>query len=103
MDIKVLGPGCAKCQQTEKVVKEAVAEAGVSATVEKVTDIRKIAEYGVFGTPAVVVDGEVKMRRQGPEQARCKEMDIQIITGSKDLMEGDPTWKTNAVLRTMRS
>ena len=60
MDIKVLGPGCAKCQQAEKVVKEAVAESGVSATVEKVTDIRKIAEYGVFGTPAVVVDGEVK-------------------------------------------
>jgi small redox-active disulfide protein 2 len=60
MDIKVLGPGCAKCQQTEKVVKEAVAESGVSASVEKVTDIRKIAEYGVFGTPAVVVDGEVK-------------------------------------------
>ena len=60
MDIKVLGPGCAKCQQAEKVVKEAVAESGVSATVEKVTDIRKIAEYGVFGTPAVVVDGDVK-------------------------------------------
>ncbi len=60
MDIKVLGPGCPKCQQTEKVVKDAVAEAGVQATVEKVTDILKIGEYGVFGTPAVVVDGEVK-------------------------------------------
>lgn len=60
MDIKVLGPGCAKCQQTEKIVKEAVAEAGVAATVEKVTDLMKIAGYGVFGTPAVVVDGEVK-------------------------------------------
>jgi len=60
MDIKVLGPGCAKCQQAEKIVKEALAESGVSATVEKVTDIRKIAEYGVFGTPAVVVDGDVK-------------------------------------------
>jgi small redox-active disulfide protein 2 len=60
MDIKVLGPGCAKCQQTEKIVKEAVAEAGVTATVEKVTDLMKIAGYGVFGTPAVVVDGEVK-------------------------------------------
>ena len=60
MDIKVLGPGCAKCQQTEKIVKEAVTEAGVTATVEKVTDLIKIAGYGVFGTPAVVVDGEVK-------------------------------------------
>ena len=60
MDIKVLGPGCPKCQQTEKIVKEAVAEAGVEAQIEKVTDTMEIAGYGVFGTPAVVVDGEVK-------------------------------------------
>ncbi len=60
MEIKVLGPGCPKCQQTEKVVKEAIAEAGVTADIEKVTDTMKIAGYGVFGTPAVVVDGEVK-------------------------------------------
>ena len=60
MDIKVLGPGCAKCEQTEKIVREAVAETGVSADVEKVTDAMQIAGYGVFGTPAVVVNGEVK-------------------------------------------
>ena len=60
MDIKVLGPGCPKCSQTEKVVKEAVAEVGVEAQIEKVTDAMEIAGYGVFGTPAVVVDGEVK-------------------------------------------
>jgi hypothetical protein len=42
MDIKVLGPGCAKCQQTEKVVKEAVAEAGVDATVGHVTDTMEL-------------------------------------------------------------
>ena len=60
MDIKVLGPGCPKCQQTEKIVKDAVAESGIEVTVEKVTDVMEIAGYGVFGTPAVVVDGEVK-------------------------------------------
>lgn len=60
MEIKVLGPGCAKCQQVEKVVKEAVAEAGVAADIEKVSDLMKIAMHGVFGTPAVVIDGEVK-------------------------------------------
>jgi len=60
MEIKVLGPGCPKCEQTLKIVQEALAEAGVSADVEKVTDAMKIAGYGVFGTPAVVVDGEVK-------------------------------------------
>ncbi len=60
MDIKILGPGCPKCNQTEKIVKEAVAESGIEANVEKVTDLMKIASYGVLGTPAVVVDGEVK-------------------------------------------
>ncbi len=60
MEIKVLGPGCPRCQQTMQQVEKAVVETGVDATVEKVTDVLKIAEYGVFGTPAVVVDGEVK-------------------------------------------
>jgi len=60
LDIKVLGPGCPKCQQTEKVVQEAVAESGVNAQIEKVTNILDIARYGVLGTPAVVVDGQVK-------------------------------------------
>ena len=69
MDIKVLGPGCAKCQQTEKIVKEAIAESGVTATVEKVTDVMEIAGYGVFGTPAVVVDGEVKSVGKIPKKA----------------------------------
>jgi small redox-active disulfide protein 2 len=60
MDIKILGPGCVNCQKVEKLVREAVAEVGVAANIEKVSDIMKIAKYGVFGTPAVVVDGEVK-------------------------------------------
>ena len=72
MDIKVLGPGCPKCQQTEKVVKEALAEAGVNATVEKVKDTLKIAEYGVFGTPSVVVDGEVKSVGKIPTKEEVK-------------------------------
>jgi small redox-active disulfide protein 2 len=68
MDIKVLGPGCPKCEQTEKVVREAVAEAGVSADVEKVKDAMKIAGYGVFGTPAVVIDGDVKCVGKIPQK-----------------------------------
>jgi small redox-active disulfide protein 2 len=60
MEIKILGPGCAKCHQVEKIVKEAVDEAGVDAAVEHVTDFKKIAEYGVFSTPSVVVNGQVK-------------------------------------------
>lgn len=69
MDIKVLGSGCAKCAQAEKVVREAVAEAGVNAEIEKVTDVMKIAGYGVFGTPAVVIDGDVKSVGKIPSKA----------------------------------
>ena len=72
MDIKVLGPGCSKCKQTEKVVNETVAESGVNAKVEKVTDLMKIAGYGVFGTPAVVVNGEVKCVGKIPTKEEVK-------------------------------
>jgi small redox-active disulfide protein 2 len=60
MEIKVLGPGCIRCEQVEKLIKEALTEASMGATVDKVKDFKKIASYGVFGTPAVVIDGEVK-------------------------------------------
>ncbi len=72
VDIKILGPGCPKCQQTEKIVQEVVKEAGVSATVEKITDIMEISGYGVFGTPAVVVDGEVKSVGKIPKAEEIK-------------------------------
>jgi small redox-active disulfide protein 2 len=72
MEIKVLGPGCRKCRETEKIVSEAVAEAGVAAEIEKVTDLMKIAGYGVLGTPAVVVDGEVKSVGKVPKKEEVK-------------------------------
>lgn len=72
MDIKVLGPGCPRCQQTEQIVKEALSEAGVEATVEKVTDTMEIAGYGVMGTPAVIVDGKVKSVGKIPNKEDIK-------------------------------
>lgn len=60
MEIKVLGPGCAKCTEVEKIMTAATAEAGVTATIEKVSDFQQIAKHGVFSTPAVVIDGQVK-------------------------------------------
>jgi len=60
MEIKVCGPGCAKCHEAERLVNEAVTEAGVEATIEKVTDFNAIAGYGVFSTPAVIIDGQIK-------------------------------------------
>ena len=69
MDIKVLGPGCPRCKKTESIVMDALAEANVAANVEKVTDVMKIASYGVLGTPAVIVDGEVKSVGKIPTKA----------------------------------
>jgi len=61
MDIKILGPGCPKCHTLEKNAREAVKELSLDAKVSKVTDINEIASYGVFITPGLVVDGEVKL------------------------------------------
>ncbi len=72
MDIKVLGPGCPKCQETERLVREVVAESSVDAKIEKVTDLMKIAGYGVFGTPAVVINGEVKSVGKIPKKEEIK-------------------------------
>jgi len=72
MEIKILGPGCPKCKQAEDLVKAMVAETGVDANVEKVSDLMEIAGYGVFGTPAVVVDGEVKSVGKIPTKEEIK-------------------------------
>jgi small redox-active disulfide protein 2 len=60
MDIKVLGTGCPKCNELEKLVKDVLAEAGIAANVEKVSDLQEIARLGVFSTPGLVVDGKIK-------------------------------------------
>jgi len=60
MEIKVLGPGCANCQTMEEMTKTAVQELGLSATVEKVTDIAEIARHGILTTPGLIVNGKVK-------------------------------------------
>ncbi len=59
MDIKILGSGCAKCQQLEANTVTALADLGLDADIEKVTDPAEIASWGVMSTPALVVDDEV--------------------------------------------
>ncbi|MFC3099709.1 thioredoxin family protein [Altererythrobacter lauratis] len=58
-DIKVLGPGCKRCQTTEEMVKAAASELGIEATVEKITDYAEMAKYGIASTPGIVIDGKV--------------------------------------------
>ncbi len=72
MEIKILGPGCAKCNKTEKLVREVIEEAGIDATVEKVSDMMQIASYGVFGTPSVIIDNEVKCSGKVPKKNDIK-------------------------------
>ncbi len=59
--IQVLGTGCPKCEKLKKNAEEAVRQAGIEATVEKVTDINVITGFGVMMTPALAIDGEVKL------------------------------------------
>ena len=60
MKIQILGSGCAKCKLLEQHAREAVAELGLPAEVEKISDIETIVEMGVMTTPALAIDGVVK-------------------------------------------
>ncbi|PKQ63610.1 thioredoxin family protein [Labilibaculum filiforme] len=66
MEIKVLGTGCSKCKSLEKATQEAVALAGVEATITKVEDIVEIMNFGVMTTPALVIDGEIVVKGKVP-------------------------------------
>ena len=57
--VKILGSGCAKCNQLEAVTKEALQQLGMDTTIDHITDFSQIAAYGVMTTPALVVDGKV--------------------------------------------
>jgi small redox-active disulfide protein 2 len=73
-DIKVLGPGCAKCKELYKQTELAIKETGLDATLEKITDIQEITGFGVMMTPALVVDGQVKICGKVPAFDQLKEM-----------------------------
>lgn len=66
MRIDILGTGCPKCRQTAEAVRQAVEQAGVDATIRKIEDIREIVKYRVLMTPAVAVDGQVKISGKVP-------------------------------------
>ena len=74
MKIEILGTGCAKCRATEKIVKKAVEELGIQAEVVKVEDLQDIINRGVMMTPAVVVDGEVKIVGHQPNVEEIKKI-----------------------------
>jgi len=70
---EVLGTGCPKCKKTAQRIEEAIKETGAEANIEKVEDPNDIAERGVMMTPAVAVDGEIKVSGAVPSVDDIKE------------------------------
>ena len=68
MKIEILGTGCPKCKKLNELVEEAINELVMSAEIIKVTDINKIIDYGVMVTPALVIDGNVKVAGKIPNK-----------------------------------
>ncbi len=69
MDIKVLGTGCQKCKQLYEQAEKAVQELGIPATLTKVEKLNEIMAFKVLMTPALVIDGEVKVAGRLPNEA----------------------------------
>lgn len=74
MDLKILGTGCSKCKKLEEVTKAAADELGIQYNIEKVTEVDKIMTYSVMSTPALVVDGKVKVAGRVPTVEDLKKM-----------------------------
>jgi small redox-active disulfide protein 2 len=66
--IKILGTGCPKCQSMTNVVKDAISENNIDATIEKVEDIMEIMKYNVMTTPALVIDDVITIKGRVPSK-----------------------------------
>lgn len=74
MEVKVLGPGCAKCKTTFQVIEKVIKENNLDVKLTKVDDIMEMMSYNIMTTPAVVVDGEAKMKGQVPSESDVKRL-----------------------------
>ena len=72
MKIEILGVGCTKCKNAEKIVRKVVEELGVDADIVKVEDLQEIMNRGVMMTPAIFIDGEVKVVGRVPSMDELK-------------------------------
>jgi small redox-active disulfide protein 2 len=72
--LQVLGTGCPKCKKLMEMTVQAVKELGIEADVTKVDDINEILKFGVMMTPALVIDGEVKVSGRVPRPEEIKQM-----------------------------
>jgi len=74
MKIQILGSGCAKCRQLTAVAEQAAQDLGLQYELEKVTDIKRYADFGIMFTPALVVDGTVKLSGRVPSLDETKKL-----------------------------
>lgn len=79
MQIKILGPGCARCHQLEEATKEVVKELGIEASIEEVKDIKKIMEYPILTTPGLVVNEELVCSGRVPTKAEVSQFIINAL------------------------
>jgi small redox-active disulfide protein 2 len=79
MNIKILGPGCARCHQLEKTTREVVKELGIDATVEEVKDMSKIIAYNILTTPGLVIDEQVVSSGKLPAKAEVTQLIINAL------------------------
>jgi small redox-active disulfide protein 2 len=72
MDVKVLGPGCAKCKKLYEATEKAIGHTGVAATLTKVEKLDEIMAFDIMSTPALVIDGVVKSSGRIPSAAELE-------------------------------
>jgi small redox-active disulfide protein 2 len=80
MNIKILGTGCARCNQLENITKEVLKELGIDIQIDHVTDIKKIMEYPILTTPGLVIDEDLVLAGRVPSKAEV----TNIITTALD-------------------
>ncbi|MBN1376284.1 MAG: TM0996/MTH895 family glutaredoxin-like protein [Dehalococcoidia bacterium] len=79
MNIKVLGPGCAKCQNLEKTVKDVVTTLKLDIQVEEVKDMQKIMKYPILMTPGLVINEKVVLSGKVPSRAEVEQLIISAL------------------------
>jgi small redox-active disulfide protein 2 len=79
MKIEILGSGCPKCKATEEIVKKVVKKLGIKAEVGHLYDMNKIVEYGVMMTPAVAIDGKIRIEGKIPREDEIAKIIKEIV------------------------
>ena len=74
MNIQILGSGCAKCRALTAVAEQAAQEMGLTYELEKITNVKEFADFGVMFTPALAIDGTVKVSGKVPSLDETKKL-----------------------------